>query len=133
MMLLSRFFHRGTGTRGERIAATFLRWHCYRILARNLRTKLGEIDLVAVAPDRRTVVIVEVKARVGFGGDPLPEQHVNRAKQRKLAQLAAQLVKRYRLADRPVRFDVIGVDLPAKGEKRDPVIRHHEAAFESYL
>jgi Holliday junction resolvase-like predicted endonuclease len=79
------------------------------------------------------VVIVEVKARVGFGDTPLPEQHVNRAKQRKLAQLAAQLVKRYRLEDRPVRFDVIGVDLPDAGDRREPIIRHYEAAFESYL
>ena len=126
---------RSTGRAGERAAADHLRRAGYRILARNLRLTLGEIDLVAEAPDRRTLVLVEVKARVltaGAGPETQPELRVNRAKERKLTALAAALLQRRGLEDRPVRLDVIGVDLPAPGRRAVPVIRHHEAAFESH-
>lgn len=118
------------GAHAEKLAAAFLKKRKYRMLARNYRNAQGEIDLVAQAPDGRTIVIVEVKSsepdtkRDG----PRPEVRVNPHKQKQLAALAMQLVRRYRLQDRPVRFDVIGVDLVEKGE---PVIRHHVAAFES--
>ncbi len=117
--------------RGERIAANHLRKQGYRILARNISNAHGEIDIVAQAPDQRTVVIVEVKCSLpdSHAGNPLPEVRVNEHKQRKLAALAGQLVRRFKLHDRPVRFDVVGVDLPRKGEQ--PVVRHHVAAFES--
>lgn len=49
------------GRRAEREAALFLRRRGYRIIAQNVRTKLGEIDLVALKGD--LVVFVEVKAR----------------------------------------------------------------------
>lgn len=120
------------GREGERLAALLLRRRGYRLLGRNLRNRFGEIDLVALAPDRRTVVIVEVKSGVagGSGGSTLrPELHVTPAKQRKLAGLASQLVRQFRLHDRPVRFDVIGVDLDPATGRAD--LRHHEAAFES--
>ncbi|MCC6580214.1 MAG: YraN family protein, partial [Phycisphaeraceae bacterium] len=51
-----------TGQRGEQLAAQYLRRQGYRILARNLRFRFGEIDLLAMAPDGLTVVVVEVKA-----------------------------------------------------------------------
>lgn len=120
-----------TGPRGERIAAKHLKATGYRILARNLRNRFGEVDLLAQAPDGRTIVIVEVKSRMltaSSDATTRPEVHVNATKQRKLVALAAQIVRTHRLADRPVRFDVIGVDIPQHGK---PIIRHHEAAFES--
>lgn len=49
------------GRRAEAIAAVFLQLKGYRILARRVRTKVGEIDLVARKGD--TLVFVEVKAR----------------------------------------------------------------------
>lgn len=117
------------GARGERAAARHLKRQRYRILARNLRQKLGEIDLLAEAPDGRTIVIVEVKTTASDAPDAIaPEVHVNAAKQRKLAALASMLVRRQRWHDRPIRFDVVGVVLPPRGK---PILRHHVAAFES--
>ena len=129
------------GQRGERAAARHLKKTGYRILARNLRNRFGEVDLLAQAPDGRTIVIVEVKAAVialeerngSNRRNPLPEEHVNAAKQRKLTALASQLARQHKLQDRPIRFDVVGVDLPpadAPGNPK-PTIRHHEAAFEA--
>src|SRR5215217_5370179 len=47
------------GDQGERIAARHLKQLGYRILARQTRSKLGEIDLIAL--DGATIVFVEVK------------------------------------------------------------------------
>jgi putative endonuclease len=133
-LLLDRWLVRGNvGARGERAAANYLRGAGYRILARNLRNRFGEIDILAQAPDGRALVVVEVKARAltdSPGRDIRPEIHVNGQKQRRLAALAAQVARRYKLTDRPIRFDVIGVDLPA-GKGAKPVVRHHPCAFES--
>lgn len=49
------------GRRAETIAALFLQLKGYRILARRVQTRVGEIDLVARKGD--TLVFVEVKAR----------------------------------------------------------------------
>jgi putative endonuclease len=49
------------GRRAESIAALYLQLKGYRILARRVRTRVGEIDLVARKGD--TLVFVEVKAR----------------------------------------------------------------------
>ena len=120
------------GARGERVAARHLRRLGYRILARNLRTRGGEIDLLAQAPDRRTVVVVEVKSATardpGEAPDPRPEEHVNYYKQRRLTALACQIARRYHLEDRPIRFDVIGVEFACGAA---PIVRHHPGAFES--
>lgn len=116
------------GRRGEAVAARHLKRRGYRILGRNLRSRIGEVDLLAAAPDGRTIVVVEVKT--GGAGQLPPELRVGQAKQRKLVALAVHLARRHRLHDRPIRFDVIGVDLPAKG---DPVVRHHAGAFASHV
>lgn len=100
----------------------------YRVVAKNLRNRFGEIDIVALAPDKRTVVIVEVKS--AEDADSLPELRVDHHKQRRLTALAAQAVRRYQLQDHPIRFDVVAVNLP---NDAPPVIRHHEAAFESHV
>lgn len=114
------------GQRGEDAAAALLRQTGYRVLARNLRNRFGEIDLVAETPDGKAIVIVEVKA--GSSDRIPPEVHVNRAKQKKLAALAAQLVRRHKLQGRPIRFDVVVVVFH---EGEPPTLRHHRGAFES--
>ena len=117
------------GARGERFAARHLKRQGYRILARNLRGRTGEIDILAQAPDGRTIVVVEVKTSEGaLDARVAPELRVGRDKQRKLAELAMEMTRRLRLTDRPVRFDVIGVSLMPDGKHQ---ARHHPAAFES--
>lgn len=94
--------HRGAD--GERAAAAFLERQGYRILARNYRTRLGEIDLVA--EDGQVLVFVEVKQRADdrFGG---PGEAVTVTKQARIARLARQYLAGRRLPERPCRFDVV--------------------------
>jgi putative endonuclease len=100
--------HLERGQRGEDAAlAAYLRAG-YRLVARNWRCPLGELDLILLRG--QTLVFCEVKARraTGLGG---PHEAVTRTKQRKLRQLAdAFLTDRPFAADRlDVRFDVASV------------------------
>jgi putative endonuclease len=67
---MPRADERGTaaGARAEALAATFLEARGLAIVARNYRTRRGEIDLIA--RDRGTLVFVEVRQRrsAAFGG-----------------------------------------------------------------
>ena len=116
------------GVRGERIAERYLRKHGYRRLARNLRSIAGEIDLVMLSPDGKTLIIVEVKTSRGRGSAILPEHRVGPAKQRKLTALAYRLKQRHArsLGAIGLRFDVVGVDLR---DGQPPEIRHYKHAF----
>ena len=129
------------GRRGERLAARWLKRSGYRILGSNLRNRFGEVDLLAEAPDHRTIVLVEVKSSVPTPSEVehetidnsnrwWPEIHVNSYKQRKLVALAGQLARRFRFTQRPIRFDVVGVDMPVGSS---PAVRHHVGAFESHV
>ena len=121
--------HLGTGARGERLAAKHLRRKRYKLIARNLRTPVGEIDLLCLAPNRRAIVIVEVKTRTARPGTSAPrfapELAITPAKRRKLLAIAQDLARRKNWSGRPVRIDVIAIDLQADGSK---TVRHHENA-----
>ena len=117
------------GRQGERHAEKHLNKQGYQTIARNLRSRRGEIDLLMLAPDGRSLVFVEVKtAEPNRQSSVPPELRVGKQKQRKIAALAAKLITRHRLTGRPIRFDIIGVDLH---DDRDPDIRHYVSAFES--
>lgn len=114
------------GARGERIAAKRLRGMGFRILGRNVRSSMGEIDLIALDPDGRTVVFVEVKTRIG-GGGVRGEASVGAAKQARLRRLAELEAKRRGWMGRPLRIDVVGVDWPGDGD-RGVEVRWHRGA-----
>lgn len=120
--------HATPGQLGEDAAAHFLKQLGYTILARNLRDRVGEIDLLALSPDGNCIAIVEVKTALGESAGPPPELRVGKDKQRKLTALGLRLMKRHKLQGKTLRFDVIGVTLH---EDRDPEIRHYPAAFEA--
>ena len=120
---------RRLGARGEALAARYLKRLGYRILAKNARLHFGEADIVAESPDRRDIVICEVKTRLrGTGrsaqGESIaPEASVHAHKRQKLAAIAKALSKANGWQNRPVRIDVIAIDWPAAAGK--PALRHH--------
>lgn len=99
---------RRAGEAGERAAADYLQRLGYRILVRNYRSRLGELDMVAL--DGSCVVFVEVKARssAGFG---TAEESVSATKRRRLARLAGEFLSRMGMAGSDCRFDVVAVDM----------------------
>lgn len=117
------------GARGEEAAERMLRRAGYAILKRNLRSRAGEIDLIARDPDGRTIVFIEVKTRAGAGARGLtPETRVGAEKRARLLMLARTTARRAGWERLPLRIDVIGVDLPEGERGGEPVIRHHRAA-----
>ena len=114
---------RAAGQRGEDLALEHLLSEGYSLVARNHRTRHGEIDLIV----RRggTLVFVEVKLRRGLGfGDPL--ESVTPHKQQRIRTLAERYLAGCKEdAFEEVRFDVVGVLLEG-GKTR---ITHVEGAF----
>lgn len=127
--LVARWKRRGTlGARGERAAAAFLRRAGYRVLGKNLRTNVGELDLLCLAPDDRTIVFVEVKTRRRAMDQPAksaaatPEDAITRHKRGKLIAVARGLVRANHWEERPSRIDVVAIEW--RDDAR-PQIRHH--------
>ena len=112
------------GATAETAAERYLRGKGYRILARNLRSRAGELDLVAESGP--VLVFVEVIARrtMALGGSAYA---VDKRKQDRLVRLAAQYLARHRQHDRPCRFDVV---LCQGGLTESAGIEHVENAFE---
>jgi putative endonuclease len=109
-----RTYRQIIGRKAEDIAVDFLRARGLRILERNFRRRLGELDIVA--RDGDTLVIVEVRTRAShwYGG---AAASVDRRKQQRLIRAAAQLLQQRRdLSQLRARFDVVVVDGNGKVE-----------------
>jgi putative endonuclease len=104
--LLGRDAVERPGAVGERVAAKHLRRGGAKIVARNWRHKIGELDLVAVHGD--DLVFVEVKSRrdeaYGF-----PAEAVDRTKRRRIERLASLYCRLGRLDPPTIRFDIVEV------------------------
>ena len=117
---------RALGQAGERKAWRYLRRTGLRLVARNSRCELGELDLIARTGD--TIVFIEVRTagtRQPFAGSP--ELTVGPDKQRRLRRLATAWLARSAWQPDSVRFDVVA--LHRRGWLRWDV-RHYPNAFE---
>jgi putative endonuclease len=102
------------GKEGEKIAADFLKKNGYRIIDKNFRCPLGEIDIVA--REKGAIVFVEVKTRksskLGY-----PEQAVGMRKQKKMSQLALWFLQKKKIIDTSARFDVVAITMLSSGNE----------------
>ena len=94
------------GREGEELAVRQLKRMGYRIICRNYRSPLGEIDIIARHGE--SLVFVEVKSRKTetFGS---PKLAVTAAKQRKLSQVAWHYLLQHNLTEVSARFDVVTI------------------------
>ena len=90
------------GRRGERIAAWWLRLHGWRIVGERVRTRRGEVDIVA----RRgtTLAFVEVKTRGNAAALALA---IDDYRLRRVVDAAQLLLPRYGAGAENVRVDVM--------------------------
>lgn len=105
------------GARGEDIAEKYLKKKSYRIIERNYRCRLGEIDIIAL--DGRSLVFIEVKTRrnQNYGR---PCEAVNAVKIGHIIRTAACYTAHSHLGYEDIRIDVI--EILMQGEK--PYIHH---------
>ena len=100
------------GRVGEDAAVAALAARGYLILRRNVRSRRGEIDLIAAQGSE--LVFIEVKTRTTDDrGRPFDAIHP--AKQRRLARLALSFMHRRKLQDRACRFDAVAVWVTREG------------------
>ena len=94
------------GQKAEAMAARFLKRRGYKIIARNHRTRSGEIDIIA--REGETLVFVEVKARTSlrYGS---AKAAVTPHKQRQVAKVALGYLKMTDQSHVKARFDVVTV------------------------
>lgn len=114
------------GDRGENAAARFLKKNRYKILARQSRSRIGELDLIAQDADG-SIVFVEVKTRSSHAAGH-PAEAVNFTKQKQITRAALAWLKKNHLLEHRARFDVIAITW-RDGE--EPLIEHFINAFEA--
>ncbi|CAM3398359.1 MULTISPECIES: YraN family protein [Brevibacillus] len=115
------------GQKGEELAGLFLQEKGYHILDRNVRSRQGEIDIIAL--DGHTLVFVEVRTRTqptyGTAGES-----VTWRKRNKLRELALSYLQSHSHSFPAFRMDVIAIHCPT-GDLKDKTtqIQHIEYAF----
>jgi putative endonuclease len=117
---------RHLGQLGEQLALEHLERLGYSLVARNHRTRFGELDLVVC--DARALVFVEVKtrraARPGRAWDSLHPR--KREQVRRMARaFLSDVEARPRASE--LRFDAVGVTIDPQG--RLVALEHVEGAF----
>lgn len=106
----------------EDTAVGFLKECGYKILERNYRTPLGEIDVIA--KDGNAIVFIEVKSRSSSLFGP-PCLRITKKKKRHIINTALSYLKRYKLIDNESRIDIVSISL----DKEDGGIELIKNAF----
>ncbi|HHT9136552.1 MAG TPA: YraN family protein [Candidatus Wunengus sp. YC60] len=117
-------YKRDVGTRGEQLAVKFLKKSGFKILQRNYRCKVGEIDIVCY--DHGTIAFVEVKTRHTDSYGP-PELSVTEAKKRQIVKVASHYVAEKKIEGIDFRFDVVSIFYSPM--KKQPEITLFKNAF----
>jgi putative endonuclease len=115
------------GKWGEELAAKYLEQKGYSIVARNVRTQYGEIDLILTQPvverscAKDVLVFVEVKTRrtLNYG---YPEESINTQKKTHLLQAIQSYLQDHPELENEWRVDVVAIHRSAKDQK--PLITH---------
>lgn len=103
------------GRAAEEASASFLSSQGYEILRRNVRLRIGEIDMIA--RESGYLVFLEIRSRrhEGLG---LPQETVSHRKQARLRRLARLYLAMEKNPDCLCRFDVVGVIIGLYGDVR---------------
>lgn len=112
---------RTLGELGERLAVSHLLGRGWRILGRNVRSRYGEIDVVA-RDAAGVLVFVEVRARSSraFG---TPEESLTPAKRARMARCALDYLSRAAQPEQEWRIDLVAIELV---DGRVARLEHHE-------
>lgn len=114
------------GALGEDLACQFLRKKGYKIIERNFRKNIGEIDIIAQLKREKLLVFFEVKTKTDdqFGQ---PQEAVDFFKQRRLLRIVYTYLNQKGI-DADFQIDVLAVELDyPKGKAK---IKHFKNVVE---
>ncbi|NLX62100.1 MAG: YraN family protein [Tissierellia bacterium] len=100
--------NRKIGILGEDIAVEHLKSKGYRILERNYRSKIGEIDIIAFKNNILVFIEVKTRSNTNFG---FPYEAVNKRKFHKILQTSLIYIKQKGYKGYQIRYDIIEVFL----------------------
>jgi putative endonuclease len=104
------------GTASEQLAAEYLQTRGLVVLARNVRCRAGELDLVCLDGSVLAIVEVRQRGRIDFGG---ALASVTWRKQRKIIRATQYFLQRQaQWRRRLMRFDVLAVEGVPDGAHR---------------
>lgn len=118
------------GIAGEEAASGFLRKTGYRILEKNYKTPLGEIDIIA--RDKEQLVFIEVKS-LSDTSYILPQEMVNKRKQEQIIRVALSYLKAKGLKSADCRFDCVSVVFSLGKEPEIELIKDAFQSDDRYL
>jgi len=101
------------GKLGEDLALKHLKNHGYKILARNFRSKFGEVDIIV--QEGETLVFVEVKTRWSKSFGP-PEEAITPFKIRRMVKAGQYYKLLHPELPDSLRLDAVVIDLNPKGK-----------------
>ncbi len=115
------------GSYGENLACEYLLDIKHKILARNFRSKLGEIDIITFF--NNMIIFTEVKSRYtnSYGS---PMESVTYYKQKQIIKLSSYYILINKLNDYNIRYDVIEIFFNKSNQNF--TINHIKDAFRAY-
>jgi len=102
------------GNIGEETAVKALKKQGYKIIERNYRTKMGEIDIIAKDGEYTAFVEVRLRKNNNFG---TPADTIDARKQQKIINTAQIYAVTNGIYDTPMRFDAVLINADTDGEK----------------
>ena len=115
-------FRKQVGNKGESLAEDYIKRKGYKIIQRNYRCRLGEIDIIAKDDDTIVFIEVRTKQNENFGS---PQDSVTSTKMSKISKTALSFIQEKNLSGFSYRFDFIAITF-SQGK---PNIEHIENAF----
>jgi len=112
------------GSRGERLAARFLKRQGFHLIVRNYKCVAGEVDLICSRED--LIAFIEVKSRTSADAQD-PQEAARTVQWRRIERAARYFLLQYPVKNRTYRFDLVTVIYPGKGS---PVLEHFEGAYQ---
>lgn len=116
------YYRKTVGAVGEAAAATYLIENGYRILERNFRTRIGEIDIIAEKNDILTFIEVKTKTGTKTG---MPYEQVTHTKLRHLRRIIEVYLIMKKAHSRKCALDVISIVLDNHEQVKE--LKHYQS------
>ncbi|MBA5850482.1 YraN family protein [Clostridium sp. cel8] len=109
-------FNKKTGDLGESIAEMYLSSIGYKIMDRNFRCRIGEIDIIGKDADYICFIEVKTRKSIKYG---FPYESVNYRKQLKIYKVAKLYILKNKIYNLNYRFDVVEIILNMYSNKHN--------------
>ena len=111
------------GKHGELLALQYMKRLGWRLVDKNVRIGIDELDLLLISPDEKVMAIVEVRSTTDLNKSPqLTLTKKKRLRMLRVAKQLRSLAKSHRCT---LRVDLVAVTI----RHQEPLIRHYEGIF----